>query len=161
MMKHTIEANLILLLLLATGPVLSDSHAGDDAAKGREMIQEGRLEMVRSELQLSDDEAAAFWPIYTTYRAEVDAVQDRYVAMIKEYMQRYENADLSNEYADTLLDSFLAIKREMLDVQVKYLPEFRAALPSLKVARLYQLENKLTAEIDAQLAIVVPLVDPS
>ena len=47
MMKHTIEANLILLLLLATGPVLSDSHAGDDAAKGREMIQEGRLEMVR------------------------------------------------------------------------------------------------------------------
>ena len=158
-MKHTIEASLILLLLVATGLVFADGHT--DAQQGREMIQEGRLEMVRSELQLSDDEAAAFWPIYTTYRAEVDAVQDRYVALIREYMERYENADLSNEYADTLIESFLGIKRELLDVQVKYLPELRQALPSLKVARLYQLENKLTAEIDAQLALVIPLVDPS
>jgi len=161
MIKHTIKASLGLLLVLATGPAFADAHVSDDGEQGREMIREGRLEMVRSELQLSEDEAAKFWPIYTIYRAEIDAVQDSYVAMIKEYMERYENADLSNEYADTLIETFLGIKRELIDVQLNYLPEFRTALPSLKVARLYQLENKLTAEIDAQLAQVVPLIDPS
>ncbi len=43
----------------------------------------------------------------------------------------------------------------------KYLPEFRGVLPALKVARLFQLENKINAEIYAQLAVVVPLIDPS
>jgi len=160
-MKQMIRANLTFLLLLVTGAVFADANSSDEVAQGREMIKESRLQIVRSELQLSDDEATAFWPIYTTYRAETDAIQHRYAAMIGEYLERYDNADLSNEYADTLIDTFLGIKRELLDVQLKYLPEFRAVLPSLKVARLFQLENKITAEIDAQLALVVPLVDPS
>ena len=81
--------------------------------------------------------------------------------MIKEYVRRYDAADLSNEYADQLLATFFGIERERLDVREKYLPQFRNVLPALKVARLYQLENKISAEIDAQLALVVPLVDPS
>ena len=59
------------------------------------------------------------------------------------------------------MDNFFSIKRGLLDVQEKYLPEFRDVLPALKVARLFQLENKINAEIDAQLAVVVPLIDPS
>ena len=31
--------------------------------------------------------------------------------------------------------------------------------PELKVARFYQLENKMDAELDAQLALFVPLVE--
>ncbi len=31
----------------------------------------------------------------------------------------------------------------------------------LKVARFYQLENKMNATIDAELALVVPLVEPN
>jgi hypothetical protein len=38
-------------------------------------------------------------------------------------------------------------------------PRFREVLPVLKVARFYQLENKMDAEIDAQLALVIPLVE--
>jgi hypothetical protein len=31
-------------------------------------------------------------------------------------------------------------------------------LPALKVAQLYQLENKLNAEVDIQLAMAIPLI---
>ena len=125
------------------------------------MIRAGRLELVRSELRLNEDEELQFWPVYTAYRAEIDAIQDRYAVMITDYLRRYDAADLTNEYADELIVRFIGIKRELLDVQEKYLPEFRAALPSLKVARLFQLENKINAEVDAELALVVPLIDPS
>ena len=125
------------------------------------MIREGRLEAIRSELHFTEDEASAFWPLYGQYRDEMDAIQDRYAAMVKDYLQRYDAADLSNEYADKLLGQFFAIKRERLDVQQEYLQRFREVLPALKVARLFQIENKISAEIDAQLALVVPLVDPS
>ncbi len=125
------------------------------------MIREGRLEAIRAELHFTEAEASAFWPIYSQYRDEMDAIQDRYAAMVREYLQRYDAADLSNEYADQLLAQFFGIKRERLDVQQNYLHRFREVLPALKVARLFQLENKISAEIDAQLALVVPLVDPS
>jgi hypothetical protein len=159
MQQPIIKTSVFILILVGLSAAFTVS--ADEVQDGREMIREGRLEIVRSELSLTDAEGSAFWPVYSTYRAETDAIQDRYAAMINEYMRRYEDADLSDEYADELMASFFGIKRELLDVQEKFLPQFREVLPALKVARLFQLENKITAEIDAQLALVVPLVDPS
>lgn len=156
-MTQTIKTVLALLMLLAAVAVSADN----EVEQGREMIREGRLELVRDNLQLTEVEESAFWPVYMAYRGEIDAIQDRYAAMISDYLRRYDEADLSNEYANELIETFLGIKRELLDVQEQYLPEFRGVLSSLKVARLYQLENKINAEIDAELALVVPLVDPT
>lgn len=162
-MKHsrilTFLAALFFLPLAA-----ADNHSGAAAPsieEGRAMMREGRLEIIRSELPLTEKESAEFWPKYAEYRAEIDTIQDRYTDMVAEYVGRYDNADLSDVYADNLIDSWFDIKRELLDVQEIYLSEFRKVLPALKVARLFQLENKINAEIDAQMAVVVPLIDAS
>ena len=115
----------------------------------------------RTELRLTDDESAAFWPLYETSRAESDAVRDRYAALIKEYVRRYDAADLTDEYADRIIDEYFDIQKDRLGVQEEFLPRFREVMPALKVARFYQLEHKTNAEIDAQLALVIPLNDPS
>lgn len=163
MKVHLLIAAFILSLpgVVPAQPAGSDTSADRSLQQGRAMIREGRLEAIRSELHFTEAEASAFWPVYGQYRDEMDAIQERYAAMVKDYLQRYDAADLSNEYADRLLAQFFGIKRERLDVQQKYLPRFRAVLPALKVARLFQIEHKISAEIDAQLALVVPLVDPS
>jgi len=46
-----------------------------------------------------------------------------------------------------------------LKVQKQYLRKFRKVLPALKVVRFYQLENKMDAEIDAELAVFIPLME--
>ena len=147
----------ILALCLLAGIV----YANDAVNEGRQMIREGRAEQIRTELRLTDEEAAAFWPLYETYRSEADAVMDRYAALIKEYMRRYDAADLTDKYADGVIDEYFAIQKDRLGVQEAFLPRFREVMPALKVARFYQLENKTNAEIDAQLALVIPLIDPS
>ena len=48
---------------------------------------------------------------------------------------------------------------DWLRVQQKFVRKFRKVLPEVKVARFYQLENKMDAEVEAQLAVVVPLVE--
>jgi len=151
-------AMFLLPVAIADSP---EGTAATSVEEGRAMMREGRLEIVRSELPLTEQEAADFWPKYADYRREIDAIQDRYADMVAEYVSRYDSADLSDDYADDLIDSWFDIKRELLDVQEIYLSEFRKVLPALKVARLFQLENKINAEIDAQLATVVPLIDPS
>ena len=148
----------IVLFFLFFGVAAS---ANEELADGRAMIQAERQAMVRSELHMTGEEAEGFWPIYSAYREKYDAVMSRYGKMIAEYMRRYDDADLSDEYANEMLETYFGIREEMLHVQQEFLPEFRAVLPALKVARFYQLENKFNAEIDAQLALVVPLVDPS
>lgn len=162
-MKYLFSVAVVMLAL----PVAVSAQSGNNPSasqnleQGRAMIREGRLEVIREELHLTDAEAAGFWPIYGQYRDEIDAIQDRYAAMVKNYMKRYEAADLTDAYADELMETFFSTRRGRLDVQQKYLPRFRGVLPALKVARLFQLEHKISAEIDAQLALVVPLVDPS
>jgi len=140
---------------------VSNQQADDEIAQGRAMVQAGRDEIIRIELSLTDEEADSFWPIYAAYSGETKAIMDRYTVMLTDYVRRYDRGDLSDEYASDLMETFFGIKRELLDVKMDYLPKFKTVLPSLKVARFYQLENKIEAEIDAQLALVVPLIEPN
>ena len=83
---------------------------------------------------------------------------DRYAGLITRYVDRFNAGDLSNEYADELLEEYFAIRLELLEARRAHIPEFKAILPALKVAQLYQLENKLNAEVDIQLAMAIPLI---
>lgn len=151
----------IAALLLTLPTIGFGQQASDEVAAGRAMVQAGRAELIRSELRFTDEEAAAFWPIYENYQADTSAIGDRYAALLTDYVDRYHRGDLNDEYAIGLLDEFFGIKRELLDVQASYVSKFMAVLPALKVAQFVQLENKIRAEIDSQLAIAIPLIDPT
>lgn len=155
---------LALLPLLCSTVVLGQSSessilGNQELASARTLLQAGRADIIREELRLSDEESADFWPVYDKYHADMMAVRDRQAKMIAEFLRRYREGDLSNEYADNLVEENFDIKGDLLKVQEKFLRQFRRVLPALKVARFYQLENKMDAEIDAQLALFIPLVE--
>jgi hypothetical protein len=129
-------------------------------ADARDLLQEGRKDIIGFELRLSDEEAAAFWPVYDDYRRSVLENRNRYADLIVEYVSRYRAGNVSEDYAAELIDDVFAIKADLIKRQKKFVKRFRKVLPVRKVARFYQLEQKLDAEIDAQLAVVVPLMDP-
>lgn len=160
---------LIRVLIVALGAsIFTIAPAQDSAvqaqedqllADARELLQEGRKDIIGVELHLSDQEAAAFWPLYDDYRKSVLENRNRYADIIVEYVGRYRAGDVSEEYAAHLIDVVLDIKLDLIKRQKKYVKRFRRVLPIRKVARFYQLEQKLDAEIDAQLAVVIPLMD--
>lgn len=129
-------------------------------AEARALLQEGRREIIADELRMSDQEAAAFWPVYDAYHSSVMAVRDRQAGIIGDYLKRYRAGEVSEDYAEELLDQGLDIKQDLLKVQRRYLKRFQKALPIRKVVRFYQLESKMDAQIDAQLAVAIPLMDP-
>lgn len=151
------NAAFIVVALAMAAPAGSQT-AEEDVAKGRAMVEAGRKELVKAELQLGDAEAAAFWPIYDEYRRAATDISDRYTAMIMRYVDRYNAGTLDNAYSDALLEEYFSIRLELLELRRAYIDRFKAAMPSLKVAQFYQLENKINAEIDAQLALAIPLI---
>jgi len=127
--------------------------------EARALMQAGRDEIIELEMGLTKDEAERFWPLYREYRAEVMVVRDRFAVMIGGYLKAYEAGEISDEYAEELLDDWLKYKEDLLKVQKQHVRKFRKVLPTLKVVRFYQLENKMDAEIDAELAVFIPLME--
>lgn len=164
-MNHKIIRSLLVTALLAAGSMASGQQADtsiledQQLADARALLQSGRKEIIADELRLTEEEASAFWPVYEEYHSNVMVVRDRYAATIGHYLKNYRAGEISDGHAEKLIDDELSFKRDLLKVQEKFLNRFKKALPIRKVARFYQLESKMDADIDAQLADFVPLVE--
>ena len=77
------------------------------------------------------------------------------MVLLTTYADNYPN--MTDKVADKLLTEFVRIEQERARLKAHYLPKFKKVLPSKKVARFYQIENKLDTTILAELAQVVPL----
>jgi hypothetical protein len=65
---------------------------------------------------------------------------------------------MTNSTAKKLIDEYLTIETLRLKLAKAYLPEFRKVLPDTKVARYYQIENKINAAIYYEIATKIPLL---
>ena len=115
-----------------------------------------RRVVITDVLQLTGEESRNFWPIYDKYAADKKRVNDRLVKVITDYAANFEN--LSDELATSLVDDHMDVQSDMLKVRSKYLRKFVKVLPPKKLARFYQIENKLDAVANVQLAQGIPLI---
>lgn len=134
--------------------------AGTALQQARVLLKFGREDIVQEEMRFSESEAEAFWPVYDKYQADMMPVRDRYADLLTGYLTAYRAGTVSREMATQLTDDYLDIQSDVLRIKRKHLKDFRKALPPRKVARFYQLENKMDLELESQLAAIVPLIDP-
>jgi len=121
----------------------------------REMINNERQALVTQAMDLTPSEMQHFWPLYREYRLAALKVGDRIAAMITTYADNYQN--LTDPVADKLLTEFVRIEEQRARLKAQYLPKFKKVLSPKKVARFYQIENKLDTVLLAELAEAIPL----
>lgn len=124
----------------------------------RDTIRANKRAFVAVNLPLTDEEAGRFWPIYDRYEGELRAINDRVVKLLDEYTSNF--ADLANDRAAALIGDYLTAEADRAQLRRTYLPEISKALPGRKVARFYQLENKMEAVLRYDLASHIPVVEP-
>lgn len=137
--------------------------AAQTATKSRKEIdiaaaRAERKAIVAANMNLTDKEANRFWPIYDTYEAKMDKLDDRHADEVKNYAKHYES--LTDKDAERKLDEVIAVKEGQLDVQKQYIPKFSAVLTPIQVTRFYQIDNKLRAMVQCDIAQIVPLARP-
>ena len=145
-----------LLLGALALPVLAQDKPADTMQILREKIKADKKLLVAVNMDLTDKEAQAFWPIYESYQKDLGALNGRTVGLIREYAKNYQA--MTDEVAKKLVGDYLAIDQDRLQVKQSYLPQLRQALPEKKVARYIQIENKIEALIRYELADNIPLV---
>lgn len=122
-----------------------------------EKIRADKKLLVAENMGLSEAEAKAFWPVYAQYQDELFLLRARTAKLIQDYANAY--ASMNDATAKNLLDEFLAIEEVGVKLRQAYLQKFRAVLPETKVARYFQIENKIQAALHYQLAANIPLVN--
>ena len=146
----------LVFTVLVAAPALSQDKAADNMEIVREKIRADKKLMIAETMGMTESEAKAFWPVYEAYQKDLGKINDRTIKLIDDYADNY--GAMSNQAAKKLMDEFMAIEAEHLKIRQSYLPRFRQVLPEMKVLRYYQLENKIEAAVNYELAANIPLV---
>ena len=126
-----------------------------EEASAQTTISVQRKMTIEQNMSLSEGEKNAFWPLYQEYRSAMDRVYKRNMDMINDYVAHYQ--DLTGDKARTLIHEYISIERAKVQLKENYIRKFSAVLPSQKVIRFFQLENRLDATIDVESSRRIPL----
>jgi hypothetical protein len=154
-MKHL---TIVLATLIAAfaSTVVSAQTADDAVQLTRSAIQTERQAVVAANLGLNESESAIFWPMYRDYRNAVNQAADAKVDILRRLFSNYET--LTDDEAMSLLNDHLAFEKEMLKIRTAYAKKMSKVLSGRTVARFFQIENKMDAIIDYEMAGEIPLV---
>jgi len=113
--------------------------------------------LITENMNFSEKEAAAFWPIYRKYEAELMKLNDQKVALIKNYADNFDT--MSDAKAKELAEKALSQEDKRVQLKKKYLKEFSKALPAKTVLRFFQVDNRIDLLINVQIAAELPMVE--
>ena len=146
-----------LLFASCAFPLLgqADAQMRKEIQLTRQTILNERQSIVTEFMNLTAEEEAVFWPLYRDWRAKVAGLGNREVKLITDFAEKYES--LSDADAGALIDDWIKIEDDYNKLRKQFLKRFRKALPDKKVMQFFQLENKMDAVIEYELAGSIPL----
>lgn len=157
--RRLVMAALLMAGLFALGvtPALAQDKPSDNMQILREKVQADKKLLVASNMQLTEAEAKAFWPVYEKFQNEIFLLRSRTAKLIRDYAEAHK--DMSDQKATALLDELIRIEALGAKVKKAYLAKFKQVLPVKKVVRYYQIENKIQYTLYYELASQIPLVE--
>jgi len=168
-MKWILAAALTAALFHAPKGLAQQANPTPTATESQETNIRAYVELLRADvktkktailteiMQLNDEQAEKFWPIYREYDFDLQALNDRKLAGIQEYAKNYQN--MTDEKADGLAKLALELENQRTDLKRKYYEKIREQLGGIIAARFLQVENQMLMVIDLQIASSLPIVE--
>jgi hypothetical protein len=120
-------------------PKLTEEQKAEHKAK-REQLMLTRLELLKTELTLTDEQMVKFDPVYREYRKEIGRV----TSSNKE--ARIKKDQITNENALKVVSARLANHILTATVKQRYLMIFAEVIEPLQVEKLYKVDEKVSRE---------------
>ena len=167
-MKWILAAALTAALFYAPKVLAQQANNKPTTTESQETNIRAYVELLRSDvktkktailvelMQLTDEQAEKFWPIYREYDFELQALNDQKLAGIQEYAKNFQN--MTDEKADELAKLALELENKRNELKRKYYEKVREQLGGIIAARFLQVENQMLMVIDLQIASSLPIV---
>lgn len=148
---------LIAGILFSAGSVLAQGMSNDTMEALKAKVKADKKLVVSANLNLTDAEAKAFWPVYDSYQKDLAGINQRVGKLIMSYADAYNNNTLDDAKAKALLEEAVEIEGAQAALNKSYLPKVEKVLPMKKAAVYYQIESKIRALVRYDLASQIPL----
>jgi Spy/CpxP family protein refolding chaperone len=156
-MMKSLSAALMATVLVAA-PVLAQDKPADNMQVLLEKVKADKKYLVANNMNLTEEEAKGFWPIYDAYQKDLQDINSRMQKTIKAYADAYNAGPVPDATAQKLMDEMLAIEDSEVKLKRNYVPKLEKVLSASKTARYLQLESKIRAAIKYDMAKSIPLV---
>lgn len=113
-----------------------------------------RERIITVAMNFSDTDAAVFWPLYRKYEYERSTLDDRRVAVIKEYAEKYPA--LTDADAKSMAERMLDCDSRLAELKKTYFQKFNKVLPPITVAKFFQLEHRIDLLMDMKVESALP-----
>ena len=118
---------------------------GGPAASRMEQVKAAKIGFITRELNLSEEEAQKFWPIYNKFDNEREAHRRKMVALRLESGAPGETLDAKE--AEAAIEQYLQLRQEEVDLEKRFYQAVKKVLPAEKVALLFQAEKRFQREL--------------
>ena len=156
MMKKVIVTLLSVFYSIAAilGVLFPESFGLHDAY-AQTVVNVQRKMTIEKNMDLSELEKNPFWTLYGEYRQAMDRVHTRMEGVITDYVAHAQN--LTDDKARALIREYISTEKATVQVKEQYIGKFSSVLPPQKVIRFVQIENRLDATMDLEIARRIPL----
>jgi hypothetical protein len=122
----------------------------------RSDVQSQKVDIIRQNITLSEQEAKTFWPLQRSYENELSALGDERVNVIKDYAKNWDN--LSDSTAKDLGTRLLDYQKKRVDLRKKYFDRMSKEVTPTVAAKFFQVAIQLENLIDIEIASSLPLI---
>jgi hypothetical protein len=135
--------------------VISPTVTDEDIALLRQDLRAMKMQVIGQNMSLSETEGLKFWPIYNHYVKDLQEVNNRKYALLKQYAEMW--ATMTDQDALIYVRNWLEADEQAQALRLKYVPVVSQVLPGRKAATFFQLDRRLNMMIDLQLFSQIPL----
>lgn len=114
---------------------------------------------IADQLDLSEAQAAKFWPIYGSHQKMLAKINVRRMENILAYARAWNAGSLSDAQAWSLGEAALKIERDEVALLERTWKQMKGVIPGATAVRYLQIESKLRAIVRFEQAAQVPLAD--
>ena len=152
-MKTKTAVFALTLILFTLGN--AQAQIRDETILTYQVLTEEWDDLIAGVLDLSEQEAAGFWPLYEEYSKLKGVLWAERIDVIAMFLSGYDT--MGPEIARGLLSASFEIEGKMLALEREYADLFDDVIPLNKVVRLFQAENKLETTMMMEIAKDIPL----
>ena len=158
-MRQLIKVLMVCVLALVLAPAFAQNKPSPDTMQIlRDKLKADKKLVVAANMELKESEAKAFWPVYDEYQKELEKINKRTADLIRRYVREYNSGDLKNDEARKLISDFLDNETAAITAKRNMVQKVGKVLTGKKTARYLQIENKIRAALQYELADSIPLV---
>jgi hypothetical protein len=151
--NHMRIKTILLTILLIAVPFVALAEETMELKK-QIMFDQKKL-IVMENMVFTEEESAAFWPVYEKHQEKLFMVNQRGAKLILAYASAFQT--LTDDQALKLIEEYYSIQDERLAVMKTMAADVEKALPGKKAFRYMQIEAKLNSIARFELAKEIPL----